>query len=532
MGPTNETSMPANASDNIVLPPLSPSNLDHDSFVALLNAAGDGMFLIDAEQRCRYANPAARAIAGCESCALSRCRLTDHFAEPDRAPLLAQLANANPVERGHRAAIIIRPDGEQRDVEYLTLAVRVSDAPMSLIVLRDVTEARRMLRWASALAQIAASVATGTLESTLSTLARVLVRTSGTVACSVVLVDDLSQRTFRAAATYGLPDGYIAGMEEMWRNDVWLPAIDAIQRRAPVVYLEARREILNDPHCQPIQRFAQDAAWDSLAAVPLITRGRAVGALTGYYHKRPGPTESDVAFLSSIADQAAVAVENARLMVEAQGKAALEERQKLARELHDSVSQALYGIALGARTARELLARDPPQATKPIDYVLSLAEAGLAEMRALIFELRPESLANEGLVAALAKQAAAMRARHGLTVETAFCDEPEASLAVKEALYRIAQEAMQNTMRHARASRIDLRLTQIAGCDTADGQPSLELQIADNGVGFDTGGAFPGHLGLRSMHERAASIGGKLTISSVQGSGVSIQVRIPLAQRS
>ena len=97
--------------------------------------------------------------------------------------------------------------------------------------------------------------------------------------------------------------------------------------------------------------------------------------------------------------------------------AAAEEHQRLARELHDSVSQALYGIALGARTARTLLDRgDPGRIAEPLDYVLSLAEAGLDEMRALIFELRSESLESEGLVAALEKQAAALRARHGIKV--------------------------------------------------------------------------------------------------------------------
>src|SRR5581483_1884348 len=99
----------------------------------------------------------------------------------------------------------------------------------------------------------------------------------------------------------------------------------------------------------------------------------------------------------AVANQAAIAIENARLFERVQSAAATEERQKLARELHDSVSQALYGIALGARTARAQLDRDPAKAAEPLDYVLSLAQAGLAEMRALIFELRPESLATEGL---------------------------------------------------------------------------------------------------------------------------------------
>jgi signal transduction histidine kinase len=199
--------------------------------------------------------------------------------------------------------------------------------------------------------------------------------------------------------------------------------------------------------------------------------------------------------------------------------AALEERQRLARELHDSVSQALFGIGLGAETARAMLARDPAQAVQPIDYVLQLARGSMAEMRALIFELRPESLAQEGLVVALEKQAAATRARHGIAVELALCDEPDVSLQIKEALYRIAQEAMHNTVKHARASTISLSLALT--------EDELVLAVVDNGVGFDSGASFPGHLGLVSMRERVARFGGDVAIESAPGKGTRIHVSVP-----
>jgi signal transduction histidine kinase len=113
---------------------------------------------------------------------------------------------------------------------------------------------------------------------------------------------------------------------------------------------------------------------------------------------------------------------------------------------HDSVSQALYGIALGARTARALLDRDPAAAVEPVDYILSLAEAGLAEMRALIFELRPESLESEGLNAAIRKQVDAVQARYTIRVDFLPSEEPDLPLAVKEAVYRIAQESLTNVV--------------------------------------------------------------------------------------
>ena len=197
------------------------------------------------------------------------------------------------------------------------------------------------------------------------------------------------------------------------------------------------------------------------------------------------------------------------------------ERRRLARELDDAVVQALYGMVLGARAARILLDRAPGQAAEPIDYVLSLAEAGLAEARALIFDLRPESLETEGLVAALTKQAAPLSARHGIEVHTNLCDEPELPLDSKEALYRIAQEAMHNTVKHAQASRVDVRLAHQVG--------TVMLEVCDDGKGFDPTGSLPGHLGLRSMRERATQLGGRLEIESAPGRGTCVRAAITYA---
>lgn len=258
----------------------------------------------------------------------------------------------------------------------------------------------------------------------------------------------------------------------------------------------------------------------SWIGVPLILKDRVIGMLT-LKHDTPNQfTEQHVRLALAVANQAAVAIENARLFEQAQGLAALMERQRLARELHDSVSQALYGIALGARTARTLLDRDPSRLAEPLDYVLSLAEAGLTEMRALIFALRPESLELEGLAAALSKQAASVRVRHGIDVEVKLCDEPELTIERKEALYRIAQEALHNIVKHAQASRVELALTH--------GDGSLVLSVRDNGQGFDPAQRFPGHLGLRSMRERVTKLGGRLTIESEPGHGTLIQARMPV----
>ena len=269
------------------------------------------------------------------------------------------------------------------------------------------------------------------------------------------------------------------------------------------------------------ENFGYARSW---LGVPLMVKDRLIGVLT-VDHEQPHKFASqDAQFVLAFANQVAVALENARLYERAQAVAALEERQRLARELHDSVSQALYGIALGARTARTLLDRPATKKEElndPLDYVLSLSQASLAEMRALIFELRPESLETEGLVAALNKQAEALRARHRIEVALDLCDEPPLPIGAKVSLYRVVQEALNNTIKHAHASRIDIGMT----CN--DGM--LSLAVIDDGKGFDPLQEFPGHLGLQSMRERIEGLGGQLSIESAPDAGTRVVARIAMA---
>lgn len=261
----------------------------------------------------------------------------------------------------------------------------------------------------------------------------------------------------------------------------------------------------------------------SFIQVPIVSQvGLPLGFFSVAYVNEHHFGAEEQRLLTQLADRVAVAISNAGLHQRAQRAASLEERQRLARELHDSVSQALYGIALGARTARTLLDRDPSQAAEPVEYVLALAEAGMAEMRALIFELRPESLESEGLVVALGKQVAATEARCGIEIGTDLCEEPEASVPAKEALYRIAQEAVHNVVKHARAKSVQLALKQSGN--------ALVLTVRDDGMGFDPEADYSGHLGLKSMRERAESVGGTLSIESTPGEGSKVEVRVPLSR--
>ncbi len=265
------------------------------------------------------------------------------------------------------------------------------------------------------------------------------------------------------------------------------------------------------------------ASW---LGVPLNTQGRTIGLLVLASGQRFFFRAHHAQLALAFANQVAALIESARIKEHAVRAAAMTERARLSRELHDSVSQALFGVSLGVRTGLELLPLGADAAQKPIAYALELAEAALLEMRALIFELRPESLREEGLVKALRRQAEAVIARYkaeyGSKLKLSLCEaEPHISLDAKEALYRISMEALTNAAKHARATLIELDLT----CN----DNWVTLLIVDNGKGFDPKSSFPGHLGLITMRERAEQFGGSIDIDSAIGHGTRIAVRLPLS---
>lgn len=224
--------------------------------------------------------------------------------------------------------------------------------------------------------------------------------------------------------------------------------------------------------------------------------------------------------MSAIADQAAVAVANATLYAQSERTAALVERQRLARELHDSVSQALFSMTLHARAAqRHLNSGDSanPKALDAVDKLTELTQGALAEMRALIFELRPGALSEEGLVSALSRQAAAVSARESVRITVVGPTErPVLASAAEEHLYRIVLEAMNNAVKHACAGEISVDVQADAG--------ELSITVTDDGVGFDPAEMPAGHLGRRTMAERAAALGAELVVDSRPGRGSRVRV--------
>jgi len=254
--------------------------------------------------------------------------------------------------------------------------------------------------------------------------------------------------------------------------------------------------------------------------VPLKTKEAVIGVLDVQSDRLNAFDESDLAVLQSLAHQAAIAIENARLYEQAQQAATLEERQRLARDLHDSVTQALYGVTLYAEAAARLLSSgEMGMAADHLRELRDSAQEALREMRLLIFELRPSALEKEGLAAALEARLEAVEGRAGL--KTDFKVEGEGRLVpeIEEELYRIAQEALNNALKHAQARRITVSLRQ--------DQRTVTLEITDDGIGFDpTTARDQGGLGLSGMEERAAQLGARLTVQSRPGEGTTIRVEV------
>jgi signal transduction histidine kinase len=391
-----------------------------------------------------------------------------------------------------------------------------------------VTAFEKLERRIAAFATVASSMTVDQpIEATLQVLAQTGRQVTDAEACAVVIVDPESDlvTVFEAA---GLPDTYGVALAEAWRQGVQSPSREALERQQLTVVTGARAKGLSNPLYEPLHPYLRDAAWDDMVIVPLDSRGRCLGVMQ-YYH-RPGRVQDaeERSFLTAVADQAAVAVANAALYAKSERNAALVERQRLARELHDSVSQALFSMTLHARTAERQLtatgvATDAP-AAESVRRLAELTQGALAEMRALIFELRPGALAEEGLVTALTRQAAALTAREEAVIVVSGPDErPLLDADVEEHLYRLTLEAINNAVKHANASCIEVTLT-VAGS-------TLEICVADNGVGFDATVPRPGHLGQATMAERADAVGGSLRVESAPGAGCSVTVSVPLEQR-
>lgn len=254
----------------------------------------------------------------------------------------------------------------------------------------------------------------------------------------------------------------------------------------------------------------------AILAVPLLVKNELYGGIVLYFPQPREFSEEEVALAVTFADQAALAIENARLRDRAEQLAVAAERSRLARDLHDAVTQTLFSASLIAEVLPRLWERNQDEGRRRLEELRQLTRGALAEMRTLLLELRPTALTEAALGDLLKQLAEAVTGRArlpvALTVECQRTLPPEVQLA----LYRIAQEALNNVVKHSGASRVEISLRCLG--DT------VELAVSDDGRGFDVAAVPPDHLGLGIMRERAETIGASLGLRSAPGRGTRVAV--------
>lgn len=408
-------------------------------------------------------------------------------------------------------ATVRHKDGTERTVEArIGFVMQGNKRTAMLSVVRDFTERKQGERRQALLQKIAAALSAAlTPKDVLMIVLEQGTEVLGAVAGTIyTITEDHTRLEFFANRGYG------EDLIETWRSipldapvplaesvrackPVWIPTEEDLQRRFPSLQ----------------QRSERHKAW---VALPLIADAKAIGAIGFSFPTSQTFTEDEIAFMQTLAQQCAQAFERARLYEQANEAATLAERQRLARELHDVVSQSLTAATMLAESAERMWKKDPDRALEIVSQVIKHNHAAQAELRTLLWELRPEAVLKTKLNDLLKQLIQIANGRRGLHAELTCEGEDEPlSEAVHIALYRIAQECINNIVKHSHATQVQVHLRQA--------KEGFSLRIADNGRGFDMT-QVSGGLGLGTMRERATAIHAALTITSEPGGGTVIEL--------
>lgn len=258
------------------------------------------------------------------------------------------------------------------------------------------------------------------------------------------------------------------------------------------------------------------SGFETLVSIPFSTKGRALGFFLLGMHPSRSLSHEEASLLNSIGQQIGVAIENARLYEQAEQAATAAERHRLARELHDAVTQTLFSANLIADVIPRIWKRNPDAGMQNLEELRQLTRGALAEMRTMLLEMRPESLERADIKSLLTQLVDAFIGRVRVPVSLDIQGGCELNHEVKLVFYRVAQEALNNIAKHSGARQVDVYLE----CQT----DHMVLKIKDDGLGFDPSAITPDHLGMAIMHERANSIGASLSIDSLIGIGTSVKL--------
>lgn len=393
--------------------------------------------------------------------------------------------------------IMVVKDVTERVQAYQRLERRIADRMRKLTALYDVMQvAGEPLDFQAMLSR---------------SLERVLAAVRATVGMIYLL--DESGETLQLVSQHGLTDEVLAQVKTVPADSGLAGQVVRLKKAIIVPDVKA------DSHTRPA---IQETDLHAYVGVTIRAKGRLLGVLGVFRDSEQPFLEEDISLLDSVADQIGVAVENSRLRQQAEQVAVVEERARLARDLHDSVTQALYSISLFAAAGRRLVQSNQSQALDEMLAELSAAaQQALKEMRLLLYRLRPPALQKGDLAGALRQRLEAVEKRAGIDgrlIVEHFSDLPP---AVEEAFYYIAQEALNNALKHAAATMVTVRLYQLEeGC--------VILEVADDGRGFELPAARSDGMGLVTMRERAEELGGELSVESAPGAGTTVKASLDI----
>jgi signal transduction histidine kinase len=344
------------------------------------------------------------------------------------------------------------------------------------------------------------------------------------------LVDAARELAGARFAAIGIPDGDggFAAFITAGMSRTQLEALGELPRTHGLLgAMLEQPEPFRTPDIQKDPRFEgwppAHPSMHSFLGVPIVARGEVIGAvyLTEKRRERHATfTDEDQELIETLAAHAAVAIENARLYERSRELSIIEERTRLARELHDSVAQTMASAVLIAEAAGRLLEHNPTRAREHVLKVVELTRHAMDELRGVVFELRPAALEKEGLVPALRKHADVLERVHGVRIGIEAASDQRLEPKVEQALFRIAQEALGNAIKHSGAETVSVLVRIADGC--------LVLSIRDEGCGFDPTVAreLSGRLGLTSMHERAEALGATLRVDSGPAAGTTVTLEL------
>ncbi|MPV36663.1 histidine kinase [Georgenia subflava] len=497
--------------------------LGMDALVEILENTGYGVCVTGENHTWTYLNPAGERIIGATFEELYGRDYLLSFAEHERAALLALEGKQREGDAGFYVNTVQRPDGTELQMTWSGTGVEVDGVELAPAIFHETTSVRRAQREASELGAGAARLAEGgSAGEVLTALVREAVEV--TRACGASLLVQGPDGPLRVLASHGLPETFGTAVATSPARLADLPAGTLLTRGRGGFLSDDRERLLAHPPTRPWAESLDGVDWLGATKLPVHgADGEVAGCLVVLLPSRiTSPDEAELLLWESLAEQAGSALRADQVRNEISRASTLMERERIARDLHDSVNHALFGLQARAQVVRRALERDDPHLAREAAHDLEdLARQATTEMRALLDELRPQVAAGD-LRQQLAVLADVVRHRDGLAVRMSLPGEvlPAFDDATTEHLCRIVGESLHNTVKHAGATA--------ATVTGAVDHRHLTLTVSDDGRGFDTGvGGHVGH-GRRTMRERARLCGGDLTVVSRPGQGTTVTVTVPL----